>query len=131
CSQSAQAQVKLEHKYTEGQKLTYKSTSKTHQILTLMGMEIETSEERTVVTSSTTGKRRSDSTLPVERKVESLRAEMALPGGNSLKFDTADPNAKIDTPGLAFLGDLFKLASEVAYTIVLDDQNKVKSIEGV
>jgi hypothetical protein len=96
-----------------------------------MGMEIETSEERTIVSSSTTGKRRSDSTLPVERKVESLRAEMALPGGMNLKFDTADPNAKIDAPGLAFLGDLLKLAGEVAYTIVLDDHNKVKSVEGV
>jgi Family of unknown function (DUF6263) len=129
-SQSAQAQVKLEHKYTEGRKLTYKTTSKTHQTLTLMGMEIETSEERSMITSMTTGKRRADSTLPVERKVESLRTEMSLPGGMNLKFDTADPNAKIDAPGLAFLGDLFKLAGEVVYTVVLDDHNKVKAIEG-
>ena len=129
-SQTVQAQVKLEHKYIEGQKLKYKTTAKTHQTLTLMGMEIETSEERWMVTSLTTGKRRSDKTLPVERKVESLRTEMALPGGMNLKFDTADPNAKIDAPGLAFLGELFKLAGEVVYTIVLDDQNKVKAIEG-
>jgi hypothetical protein len=129
-SQAAQAQVKLEHKYTEGQKLTYKTTAKTHQTLTLMGMEIETSEERSMITSMTTGKRRADSTLPVERKVESLRSEMNLPGGMNLKFDTADPNAKIDAPGLAFLGDLLKLAGEVVYTVVLDDHNKVKAIEG-
>jgi Family of unknown function (DUF6263) len=129
-SQSAHAQVKLEHKYIEGQKLTYKTTSKTHQTLTLMGMEIETNDERSVVTSLTTGKRRSDSTLPLERKVESFRTEMALPGGMKLTFDTADPNAKIDNPALAFLGDIFKLAGEVAYTVVLDDHNKVKAIEG-
>jgi hypothetical protein len=129
-SQSAHAQVKLENKYIEGRKLTYKANSKTHQTLTLMGMEIETSEERSMVTSLTTGKRRSDSTLPVERKVESLRTEMNLPGGMNLKFDTADPNAKIDAPGLAFLGELLKLAGEIAYTIVLDDHNKVKAIEG-
>ena len=85
-SQTAQAQVKLEHKYTEGQKLTYKTTSKTHQTLTLMGMEIESSEERSVVTSLTTGKRRSDWTLPLERKVESLRAEMSLPGGMNVNL---------------------------------------------
>ena len=60
-SQAAQAQVKLEHKYVEGQKLTYKTTSKTHQTLTLMGMEIESSEERSMVTSLATGKRRSGS----------------------------------------------------------------------
>ena len=52
-----------------------------------------------------------------------------MPGGIKLNFDTADPNAKIEG-GLAFVGDLFKLASEVVYTIVLDDHNKVKAIEG-
>src|SRR5271165_3814277 len=86
-SQSVQAQVKLEHKYTEGTKLNYKTNSKTHQILTLMGMEIESSEERSMVTSLAIGKRRGDSTLPLERKVESLRAELSLPGGISLKYD--------------------------------------------
>ena len=76
-SQTALAQVKLEHKYTEGEKLTYKTSSKTHQTLTLMGMEIETTDDRSVVSSLSTGKRRSDSTLPLERKVESLRVELS------------------------------------------------------
>jgi hypothetical protein len=129
-SQAAQAQVKLEQKYIEGQKLKYKVTSKTHQTLTLMGMEIETNEERSLVTSHTTGKRRSDSTLPVERKVESLRAEMSLPGGINVKYDTTDPNAKIDDPNFAFLGNMLKLAGEVVYTVVLDGHNKVKAVEG-
>jgi hypothetical protein len=128
-SQAAQAQVKLEQKYVEGQKLTYKTTSKIQQTLTLMGMEIESGDERTTVTSLATGKRRSDRTLPVERKVESLRVELSLPGSMKVNFDTADPNTKIEG-GLAFLGDQFKLAGEVAYTIVLDDKNKVKAIEG-
>ena len=79
-SETAQAQVKLEHKYVEGQKLTYKTTSKIHQTLTLMGMEIESSDERSMVTSLATGKRRSDSTLPVERKVESLRGAFIARG---------------------------------------------------
>jgi Family of unknown function (DUF6263) len=129
-SQAAQAQVKLEQKYIEGQKLKYKTTSKMHQTLTLMGMEIETTDERSLVTLHTTGKRRGDSTLPVERKVESLRAEMALPGGINVKYDTTDPNAKIDDPNFAFLGNILKMAGEVVYTVVLDDHNKVKAIEG-
>ena len=129
-SQAVQAQVKLEHKYTEGQKLTYKTTSKTHQVLTLMGMDIESNEERSVITSVTAGKRRSDSTLPLERKVESFRAELSLPGGKNLTFDTADPNAKIDDQNFAFLADIFKFAGEVVYTIVVDEHNQVKAIEG-
>ena len=129
-SRTAQAQVKLQHKFPEGKKLTYKTTSKTRQVLTLMGMEIESEENSTIVFSLTAGKRRGDSNLPVERKTESLHAELSLPGGNKLAYDSSDPNVKIDNQALAFLGDLFKLASGVVYTIVLDDQNKVKATEG-
>jgi hypothetical protein len=93
-------------------------------------MEIESDEERTVVWSLTAGKRRTDSSTPVERKTESFRAQISLPGGNNLTYNSNDPNAKIDNQALAFLGDLFKLASEVVYTVVLDDQHKVKAIEG-
>jgi len=129
-SQAVQAQVKLEHKFPEGERLTYKTTYKTHQTLTLMGMEIESGEDRSMVTSSTTGKRRGDSALPVERKVESLRVDLSLPGGIRASYDTSNPNAKIDVKGLAFLDDVFKLEAAVAYTVVLDDHNKVKAIEG-
>jgi len=127
--QSAQAQVKLEYKYPEGTKLTYRSTSKTQQTLTLMGMGLETKQDATVVKSRTVGKKRPDSTLPIEDKVEGMRVEMSFPGG-SLTYDSSDPNVKIDNPALAFLGDVFKLTSQAAYTIVLDEHNKVKAIEG-
>jgi hypothetical protein len=129
-SQSAQAQVKLEYKFHEGEKLTYKLESKTHQSLTFMGMEVERNEERWLVESLLTGKRRGDKTLPIARKVESLRVVLLLPGGNQLTYDTADPKSKIDNPGFNFLGDIFKLAGEAAYTIVLDDHNRVKTVEG-
>jgi len=129
-SETAQAQVKLQYKYPEGKKLSYKRSDKTRQILTLMGMEIESEDEKTVFLSLTVGKRRGDSNIPVEEKVESLHAELSLPGGVNVKYDSKDPNAKIDNPGLAFLGEIYKLASETVFTVVLDDQNKVKAIEG-
>jgi hypothetical protein len=129
CPQTVRAQVKLEYKYPEGTKLTYKSTSKTQQTLTLMGMEIETKQDATVVKSRSVGKKRPDSTLPIEDKVESLRVEMSFPGG-TLVYDSNDPNVKIENPALAFLGDVFKLTSQTAVTIVLDEHNKVKAVEG-
>jgi hypothetical protein len=127
---AARAQVKLEYKYPEGQKLTYKTTSKTSQVLTLMGQAIETESKETVVTSSTAGKKRADGTLPVEEKVESIAVELSLPMGIQVAYDTKDPNAKIDNPQLSFLGEVYKLAGETRYTVVLDDKNKVKAIEG-
>ena len=69
-------------------------------------------------------------TVPVEHKIESLHVELSLPGGMNVNYDTSDPNAKIDNPQLAFLEEVFKLTAEIAYTVVLDDHNKVKAIEG-
>ena len=129
-AQSAQAQVKLEYKYPEGQALKYKTTSKTSQVLTIAGQEIETQSNQTVTVSSKVGKKRDDSTVPVEHKIESLHVELSLPGGMNVNYDTSDANAKIDNPQLAFLEEVFKLTAEIAYTVVLDDHNKVKAIEG-
>jgi Family of unknown function (DUF6263) len=134
-SQAAQAQVKLQYKFPEGKKLTYKTTEKQRQVLTLMGMEIETEQSQTTVISSAIGRRRDDSSLPVEEKVESYRTQLSLPGNVNLTYEkessAADPKVKIDNPQFIFLNDVFKLTSEVDYTVVLDEQNKVKAIEGV
>jgi Family of unknown function (DUF6263) len=124
----AVAQVKLEYKFPEGKKLTYKKTSKIHQTLTLMGMDIEREEERSEVTSLSADKYRGD-LIPVRWRVESLRIVMSLPGEN-LVFDTRDPKAKIHSPGLSFLNEMFELEGQLAFTIVLDKNNKVKAVEG-
>jgi Family of unknown function (DUF6263) len=125
---AALAQVKLEYKFPEGKKLAYKKTSRIHQTLTLMGMDIEREEQRSEVTSLNVGKHRGDF-LPVEWRVESLRVELAVPG-EKLVFDTRDPKAKIDSPGLGFLNEMFNLEGRMALTIVLDKSNKVKAVEG-
>jgi hypothetical protein len=129
-AQTAQAQVKLEYKYPEGKAIKHKTTSKTNQVLTLMGQQIETQSNQTVTSSSTVGKKREDSSVPVEQKVESLRVELSLPGGINVTYDSSDPNAKIDNEQLAFLEEVFKLSSQISYTVVLEKENKVKAIEG-
>ncbi|MHB1559932.1 MAG: DUF6263 family protein, partial [Isosphaeraceae bacterium] len=127
---AARAQVKLEYKYPEGQTLTYKISTTMKQVLTLNGTEIPTDVDQTIVTSQAIGKRAADSSLPIHEKIESLKMELGLPGGNSVAFDSKEGKPRIDNPELAFLGDVFKLASEATFTIVLDGQNKVKAIEG-
>jgi hypothetical protein len=128
--QLVRAQVKLEYKFPEGEKLVYKTTAKTSQVLTLMGQNIETESKEIVVSSTSVGRKRRDNDLPVEEKVESLNVELSLPGGMLVTFDSKDPNAKIDNPQLAFLTEIYKLVSQVAYTVVLDNQHKVKAVEG-
>ncbi len=128
--QAAQAQVKLEHKFPEGRSLKYKTTSTTSQVLTIAGTEIETKSTQTVIASSKVGKKRDDSSLPIEQKIDSLKIDLSLPMGITINFDSSDPNSKVDNPQLEFLAEVFKLTAETTYTVVLDKEYKVKAIEG-
>ena len=134
CSQyaQAQAQVKLEFKFPEGKRLTYKTTSRVRQVLTFPNnMEKESELRETKVWTRSVGKHRVDSTVPIGEKVEFLRQEYTLPGGMKLTLDSSDLNLKIDNPELKFVADVFKLESAIAYTVVLEEQQaKVKAVEG-
>ena len=131
-SQRVQAQVKLEYKFPEGKKLTYKTTSRVRQVLTFMNnQEKESVLRETKVWTRSVGKRRGDLTVPIEEKVQALRDEFTFPGGIKLILDSSDPKIKIDDPELTFLGDVFKLESALAYTAVLDKETKLKAIEGI
>jgi hypothetical protein len=131
-SQTAQAQVKLEYKFPEGKKLTYKTTSRVRQVLSFMNnQEKESVMRQTRVWTRSVGKHRDDKTLPIEEQVQFLRDEYTFPGGIKLTLDSSDPKIKIDNRELTFLGDVFKLESTIAFTIVLDKETKVKAIEGI
>jgi Family of unknown function (DUF6263) len=130
-SPTVQAQIMLESKFPEGKALTYKTTSRTRQLLTLMGgMERVSVLRETKLFTRSVGKRRDDSTLPIEETIQFQRAEYTVPDGIKLTLDSSDPNIKIDNPQLAFLAELFKLESAIAYTVVLDKQLKVMGVEG-
>jgi hypothetical protein len=94
-----------------------------------MGMEIQSRENKTVIVTQAIGKRRADSSLPVEVKVRSLRANLGFHGGARLTFDSTKPDEKVD-PEFAPLIELYQLESAAAYTVVVDGQGKVKAIEG-
>jgi hypothetical protein len=129
-SPAAQAQVKLEYKFPEGQKLTYKLTQDMSQVLKLAGQAFPTDEERTQLTSWTFGKKRDNATQPIAQKVEAFATKLSVPGGIDIAYDSKDPNAKVDHPQLSYLNDVYKLLGGLEYTVVLDAQNKVKTIEG-
>jgi hypothetical protein len=125
----AQAQVKLEYKFPEGQKLTYKTTSRVRQGMTFNNMEKVSVMRETKLSTRSVGKRRDDTTLPIDEKVEFLRVEYTFPTGTKLTLDSSDPKITIDDPELKFLGDVFKLESSIAYKVVLEGLAKVKSID--
>ena len=95
-----------------------------------MNMEKASVMRETKLWTRSVGKRRHDSTLPIEERVQSLRVDYTFPSGHKLTLDSNDPKIKIDDPELKFLGDVFKLECGVTYTVVLREQAKVKSIDG-
>jgi hypothetical protein len=129
--QTAHAQVKLEYKFPEGKKLTYKTTSRIRQVMTFMNLEKESVMKETKIWTRSVGKRRGDSTMPIEDRVQSLRIEYTFPGGIKLTLDSSLPQIKIDNPELNFLAEVFKLESTIAYVLALDGQAKVKAIDGL
>ncbi len=130
-AQGVQAQVKLEYEFAEGASWKSKTAVKVHQVLTIAAKDLPTDSEQTAVSLLSVGNRDADGHLPVSRKVESFRARLALPGGLHVAFDSANPDAKIENPDLAFLGDVFKVASGLSYTIFLDARDQAQAVEKV
>jgi len=129
-AQTAEAQVKLQYKFPEGKTLRYRTNWTAFQTVTVGGQELQSSERKTTLWTQSIGKRRGDAPLPVAFKVESLRVDLRIQGGIDLKFDSKQPDAKVDDPDLALVLDPYKVESAVAYTVVLDKQDQVKAIEG-
>jgi hypothetical protein len=125
----ASGQVKLEYKVPEGTTRQSKTTAKTHQVMTINGMDIETDGEEEGVARSAIGARKADGTIPIEITLDSVKTKIAI-AGNEFSIDSADKDAKIDNPQLAFLVDVFKALRGSSYTVVLDSKNNVKFVEG-
>ena len=126
---AARAQVKLEYKFPEGQKLTYKTTSKTSQVLTLMGQPMRPSPRRP--SSPRDRRQRSGPTAPCRSTRRWIRSPWSFlcPWASSSRSTPRTPTPRSITR-IWLLVEVYKLASESSYTVVLDGQNKVKAIEG-
>ncbi len=123
--------VKLEARFPEGQTLRYRFHTSIRQLVKNLGMEMPSSQDRTVVCSAAIGKRRGDKSLPIAVKVDSLRDRMRLPGGLDVSFDSSkDQKAKVANPDLDFFSDVYRTAASASYTVVLDEKDRVKAIEG-
>jgi hypothetical protein len=125
------AQVKLEYKFEEGSSAKYRSTTKTHQILTISGTDVETKADEVTTTTYSVGKRNPDGKLPIQVKLESFQSQLSLPGSITVSYDSENPAAaKNDNPQLQVLYDVYKVMTGLTYTAVLDKDNKVAAVEG-
>lgn len=126
---TAFAQVPLDLKYPAGSTSKVETTAKTHQILTLAGMDIETKSNTFTITSRTVGNPEDDGSLSIEEKVEVLQTEVELPGGTKLQFDSANPDKKSDIPQLEPIMERLRLSFKTPVTVVIDSTNKIKEVK--
>lgn len=127
---SAPAQVTLKQKFPDGRKSKSEVSIKTSQTLTLAGNEMVSGSKQAMTVATINGQRAADGTLVVSGKIEALKAEVTLPGGIELAFDSAKPDAA--PPGTAFdvLLDVFKASSKATWESVMNQENRVVAVKG-
>lgn len=127
---SASAQVKLEYKFPEGLSTNTKATLKYTQTLTIGDANVETVAEIEDSASQSVGKRGADGALPVSQKTNSIRVHITA-AGQEFDLDSNDPNAKFDIPELQSAAKQLGAVAGSEYTLLLNDKNEIKAIQGV
>jgi Family of unknown function (DUF6263) len=125
----AMAEVKFERKLREGAKETAHIETSTKQVLSLAGMDIETRATQFMIATSQAGQRASDGVLPIVSQIDKLQADISLPGGVSLAFDSGAPDKQPDNPLLEPLLKLLRASAKSKWTTLFDKENQVKSVE--
>jgi hypothetical protein len=124
-SSSAFAKVDLTLKHVEGSVTAYRTTTRTHQVLTINDIPYETAGESTTTTRVSVGARRPDGTLPIRNRIESIEAKLRLPGGIDVTFDSAAPESGTENSQAQVYFHLFRALSGSSHTAVLDRDNHV------
>ena len=123
---TAQAQIRLARKYVEGATHSRSVDTSTKQTLVIAGMNVETSSQQNMVLTATIGRRNAAGELQVAYKIDSLQQSLKAPGLGEVTFDSANPDKATESP----LTPLFKAASQAAWTMTLDRENRVASVSG-
>lgn len=124
----ARGQVRLEFKYPDGDKSTTIKRIKSEQVLTVAGMETKTGSEQTITTVLQNGRRAADGTLPVRHTVASLVAEVRLPGGIEVEYDSAKENDSSNSQFAAVL-QVLNAMSKSDWTAIHGQDNRITTIK--
>ncbi len=120
-------QVKLERKVRNETSHTAETYSRIDQVLTIVGMDMETNVESRTTVKSTAGKRDEAGLIQVKEKIESLQVTINNQAGNYF-FDSANPDNK-GTSDTEAVRDIHKALMRRVSTTTYDKQNKIVSIQ--
>lgn len=122
------AQVELRWKVADNEKLSTTARTKVDQTLSIADQDLKTKTEQTIVVSTVSDQRSPDGTIRRTSKIESLKANMSLPGGVELEFDSAKP---VEPQGTQYdvVLDLLQAVAKTNSKSVLGKDNRTISIE--
>jgi hypothetical protein len=124
----ARAQVTFALKHAAGEKTQTDTDVKIAQTMTIMGQEIQTNSEQTIVSRSANGQPRTDGKFPVEITITGVKGTVVI-NGMTIAFDSEKPEDAPD-PQLKPITDSMKMLVGMSYTAVLDKAGKVAAVEG-
>ncbi len=127
---AAQAEVSLAPKFKPGSTWATNNTVETDQTMTINGMALETKAQQFFNVRAKVGKRSGDGDLPIAYHFESLQANLNLPGGLKVEYDSFDPPKEpAANDPLAVFNQLFTLLYKSKWTVVLDKQNDISDLK--
>ena len=128
--QLAHGQVLLKFKIVEGLTSTLVTEAESNQTLTIAGMEVVSASTQKRTVESSNGRRNPDGTIHVEQVFKALEADLSLPGGIELQFDSANPDAPRPGTQADFLLDILNATSKSTWTMIYSADGRVVAVEG-
>lgn len=128
---AASAQVQLEFKFTEGKTSTYESIIRFDQSLMINGQEIKTRSSKTTLSTTRVGEARDNGVIPITQTIDSIKAELSLPGGIELTIDSKDPKVPDgELPQLTAIRRAIQALDGMSFRFLVDKEGQVQGVEG-
>ncbi|HEV3024219.1 MAG TPA: DUF6263 family protein, partial [Pirellulales bacterium] len=107
-----------------------RETQKITQTLSLNGQNLDTKADVIMTTQTAFGQRDAEGGLTYKTTFVSILADMEL-YGSKVKFDSANPDVKSDSPIADIVLDAFRKLKDSTLTVKLDKDGQVVSVEGI
>jgi hypothetical protein len=97
----------------------------------LAGQSQDTASDTVIVSENKIGKRTAEGDLTMEVTYTEVISEITLPGNKKVSYNSNTGEGKSDDPNFEIVLETLKRLKGMTFTVVLDKENKVKSVGGI
>jgi hypothetical protein len=116
--------VDIKWKFEKEKKIYQEMTTKTTQVMKVMGMEVNQTQEQTFYFSWEMKDEDKDKNMTLVQKIEGVKLSIEI-AGSPIKYDSSNPGS-VNTS----LGEFFKQLVGTEFKLTLDKDMKVVKVEG-